>query len=48
MINYFWGKLNKFHTLVIMKLPLNKKHTKWLIAFGVLKKIAFVLWAFYL
>lgn len=39
---------NKILSLVGMKLPLNKKHTKWLIAFGVLKKIVVVLWALYL
>lgn len=31
-----------------MKNLLNKTHTKWLIIFGVLKKVAFVIWVFYL
>jgi len=31
-----------------MKLSIDKKYTKWLIFLGVIKKVAFVIWVFYL
>lgn len=48
IITKYAHKTNKILSLVGMKLPINKKHTKWLIAFGVLKKIVVVLWVLYL